>query len=103
MIGSQTPFGNDERRIRGAMATVQSVSRAFGILRALAGVARGLGVTEVADRIGVAKPTAHALLRTLEADQLVSQDHATGKYKLGPALLELGNAYLETHELRARS
>jgi len=85
------------------MATVQSVSRAFGILRALAGVARGLGVTEVADRIGVAKPTAHALLRTLEADQLVSQDHATGKYKLGPALLELGNAYLETHELRARS
>src|SRR5262249_20118611 len=73
------------------------------ILRALAGAARGLGVTEVADRIGVAKPTAHALLRTLEADQMVSQDRTTGKYRLGPALLELGNAYLEAHELRARS
>jgi DNA-binding IclR family transcriptional regulator len=85
------------------MATVQSVSRAIDILRALAGSARGLGVTEVAERVGVAKPTAHALLRTLEADHLVDQDRATGKYRLGPALLEFGNAYLETHELRSRS
>src|SRR5262245_52979088 len=87
----------------GVMAPVQSVSRAIDILRALAGSARGLGVTEVAERIGVAKPTAHALLRTLEADHLVDQDRATGKYRLGPALLEFGNAYLETHELRSRS
>jgi DNA-binding IclR family transcriptional regulator len=79
------------------------VTRAVDILKALAGAARGLGVTEVADRLGVAKPTAHALLRTLEAGGLVSQDHDTGKYRLGPVLLELGNAYLETHELRARS
>jgi DNA-binding IclR family transcriptional regulator len=79
------------------------VARAVDILRALAGGGRGLGVTEVADRLGVAKPTAHALLRTLEAGGLVSQDRETGKYRLGPVLLELGNAYLETHELRARS
>lgn len=85
------------------MATVQAVSRAIGILRALSGAPRGLGVTELATRLGVAKPTAHALLRTLEADHLVGQDHDTGRYHLGPALLELGNAYLETHELRARS
>jgi DNA-binding IclR family transcriptional regulator len=82
---------------------VQSVARAIEVLRALASAGRGLGVTEVADRLGVAKPTAYALLRTLEQGQLVSQDRITGKYRLGPALLELGNAYLETHELRARS
>jgi DNA-binding IclR family transcriptional regulator len=85
------------------MPLVQSVARSIEILRSLTGATRGLGVTEVAERLGVAKPTAHALLRTLEADQLVAQDRATGKYRLGPALLELGNAYLETHELRARS
>jgi DNA-binding IclR family transcriptional regulator len=79
------------------------VARAVDILRALAGAPRGLGVTEVADRLGVAKPTAYALLRTLEQGGLVGQDHVTTKYRLGPALLELGNAYLETHELRARS
>jgi DNA-binding IclR family transcriptional regulator len=82
---------------------VQSVARAVEILRALAGASRGLGVTEVADRLGVAKPTAYALLKTLEQGGLVSQDHVTNKYRLGPALLELGNAYLDTHELRARS
>jgi DNA-binding IclR family transcriptional regulator len=85
------------------MATVQAVARAMEILRGLGGAPRGLGVTEVAARLGVAKPTAHALLRTLAAGGLVNQDHNTGKYRLGPALLELGNAYLETHELRARS
>jgi DNA-binding IclR family transcriptional regulator len=103
MVGSLTTFSNNEHPERIAMASVQSVSRAIDVLRALAGAARGLGVTEVAARIGVAKPTAHALLRTLEADHLVGQDHTTGKYRLGPAVLELGNAYLETHELRARS
>lgn len=82
---------------------VQSVARAVEILRALANSGRGLGVTEVADRLGVAKPTAYALLKTLQEGQLVSQDHVTGKYRLGPALLEFGNAYLETHELRARA
>jgi DNA-binding IclR family transcriptional regulator len=56
----------------------------------------------VADRLGVAKPTAFALLKTLEQGGLVSQDHVTNRYRLGPALLELGNAYLDTHELRAR-
>lgn len=82
---------------------VQSVARAIEILRVLGTAGRRLGVTEVAERIGVAKPTAHALLRTLRAEALVSQDHETGRYGLGPALLELGNAFLETHELRSRA
>jgi DNA-binding IclR family transcriptional regulator len=33
----------------------------------------------------------------------VEQDAETTKYRLGPALLELGNAYLDNHELRSRS
>jgi DNA-binding IclR family transcriptional regulator len=82
---------------------VQAVHRAVQILRELATAGPRLGVTELADRVGVAKPTIHALLRTLEAEGLVSQHAETGKYQLGPGLLHLGNAYLETHELRARS
>ena len=31
------------------------------------------------------------------------RDTETGKYRLGPGLLSLGNAYLDTQELRARS
>jgi DNA-binding IclR family transcriptional regulator len=82
---------------------VQSVQRAARILRVLATGGPRLGVTEVAERLGVAKPTAHALLRTLEGEGLVVQDTETGKYQLGPGLLSLGNAYLDTQELRARS
>ncbi|WP_394835015.1 IclR family transcriptional regulator [Pendulispora rubella] len=82
---------------------VQSVRRATKILQELATAGPRMGVTELAERVGVAKPTMHALLRTLEADGLVVQDPETGKYLLGPALLRLGNAYLETQELRGRS
>src|SRR5437763_9502503 len=82
---------------------VQSVQRAVRILQHLAAAGPGLGVTDLAERIGIAKPTAHALLRTLEAEGLVIHDRQSGKYALGPGLLPLGNAFLEGHELRMRS
>jgi DNA-binding IclR family transcriptional regulator len=82
---------------------VQAVQRAVQILRELASTGPRLGVTELADRLGVAKPTVHALLRTLEADGLVVQDQESSKYQLGPGLVLLGNAYLDTQELRTRS
>ncbi|GAB2859990.1 IclR family transcriptional regulator [Lentzea nigeriaca] len=82
---------------------VQSVQRAVQILRLLSAGGPRLGLAELAERVGVAKPTVHALLRTLEAEGLVAQDSQTGKYVLGPGVLMLGNAFLETHELRMRS
>jgi DNA-binding IclR family transcriptional regulator len=82
---------------------IQSVARAARILKALGSEQARLGVTELADRLGLAKATVYGLLRTLEAQQFVEQDLETGKYRLGPALLQLGNAFLDNHELRARS
>src|SRR6202161_2503272 len=86
---------------KGAM--IQSVQRAAQILVVLGSGTPRLGVTEIADRLGLAKPTVHGLLRTLEAHELVAQDSDTGKYSLGPGVLQLGNAYLDGSELRARS
>ncbi|MBV9093280.1 MAG: IclR family transcriptional regulator [Streptosporangiaceae bacterium] len=82
---------------------IQSVQRAAQILGALGSGTPRLGVTEIAERVGLAKPTVHGLLRTLEAHELVTQDPDTGKYSLGPGVLQLGNAYLDGSELRARS
>jgi DNA-binding IclR family transcriptional regulator len=82
---------------------IQSVGRAARILKALGSEQARLGVTELAERLGLAKATVYGLLRTLEAHQFVEQDIETGKYRLGPALLQLGNAFLDNHELRARS
>jgi len=84
-------------------ASIQSVDRAARILKALAAGSPRLGVSELAERLGLAKTTVHGLLRTLERQDLVEQDSETGKYRLGPELLQLGNAFLDHHELRARS
>ncbi|WFB09345.1 IclR family transcriptional regulator [Streptomyces sp. LX-29] len=83
--------------------SVQSVQRAVRILRELASAGPRLGVTDLAARVDAAKPTVHALLRTLEAEGLVERDAETSKYQLGPELVFLGNAYLETQTLRTRS
>jgi DNA-binding IclR family transcriptional regulator len=82
---------------------IQSVERAAVILSALGSGTPRLGVTEIADRVGLAKPTVYGLLRTLEKHDLVAQDPDTGKYSLGPGVLQLGNAFLDGSELRARS
>ncbi|GHH01511.1 IclR family transcriptional regulator [Streptomyces rubradiris] len=82
---------------------VQSIERAAAILRLLAGGPRRLGLGEVASSLGLAKGTAHGILRTLQHVDFVEQDAATGKYQLGAALLHLGTSYLDVNELRSRS
>jgi DNA-binding IclR family transcriptional regulator len=82
---------------------VQSIERAAAILRLLAGSSGRLGVGEIAQSLGLARGTAHGILRTLERVGFVEQDQATGKYQLGAALLHLGTSYLDVNELRSRA
>jgi DNA-binding IclR family transcriptional regulator len=84
-------------------ATIQSVDRAARILKVLASGPRSLGVSEIADRLGMTRPTVHGLLQTLQAHGFVEQDRDSDKYQLGAGLLQLGNSYLDLNELRARS
>ena len=89
---------NSQRR-----PSIQSIDRAAAILRALAAGPQRLGVSELADRLKLARPTVHGLLQTLVAHGFVEQDAASDKYQLGAGLLQLGYAYLDVNELRARS
>lgn len=83
--------------------SVQSIERAAAILRLLARGPGKLGVSEIATSLGLAKGTAHGILRTLHAVGFVEQDHGTGKYRLGAATLHLGTSYLDVNELRSRA
>jgi DNA-binding IclR family transcriptional regulator len=83
--------------------SVQSIQRAAAILHLLAASAGRLSLAEVSSSLGLAKGTAHGLLRTLREVGLVEQDRASAQYRLGPALLQLGTSYLDVNELRARS
>jgi DNA-binding IclR family transcriptional regulator len=82
---------------------VQSIERAAAILRLLARGSGRLGVSEIAGSLGLARGTAHGLLRTLQGVGFVEQDDETGKYQLGAALLHLGTSYLDVNELRSRA
>ncbi|MFD7895216.1 IclR family transcriptional regulator [Streptomyces sp. NPDC059479] len=82
---------------------IQSLERAAAMLRLLAGGERRLGLSDIASAVGLAKGTAHGILRTLQAEGFVEQDAASGRYQLGAELLRLGNSYLDIHELRARA
>ncbi|HWQ15581.1 MAG TPA: IclR family transcriptional regulator [Roseiflexaceae bacterium] len=102
---------------------IQSVRRAVALLRALAGDAPALGVSELARRAGLHKSTASRLLATLEREGLVEREPGSDRYRLGfeiarlagqvthfgdlrlaarPALLALAEAARETVHLAVR-
>jgi DNA-binding IclR family transcriptional regulator len=81
---------------------IQSVDRAIRILLALQGEPR-LGIGELGVRLDLAPSTVHGIVKTLAAHNLVVQDPPSARYQLGPTVLRLGNAYLDTLELRSRA
>ncbi len=72
------------------MSGVQSIERAFAVLRALA--TGPAGVTDLADRTRLPKSTVSRLLAALEREGAVTQDGSGGRYRLGPVLAELAPA-----------
>ena len=81
---------------------IQSVDRAIRVLTALQG-ARRLSLSELAARLQIAPSTTHGIVRTLVEHGMVVQDRDSGRYQLGPAVLRLGNVYLDTLELRSKT
>ncbi len=72
---------------------VASVARALALLEELRDSDRGLGVNELARRIGVNASTASRLLSTLETAGLV-QRNGHGPYRLGLGLVSLADRVL---------
>ncbi|MFF3571656.1 IclR family transcriptional regulator [Nocardia jiangxiensis] len=82
---------------------IQSIERAAAILRLLARGSGRLGVGDIAAALDLAKPTAHGILRTLQGVGFVEQEAATGKYRLGAAVRQLGTVGIDANELRSWS
>ncbi|MFZ4576689.1 MAG: IclR family transcriptional regulator [Phycisphaerales bacterium] len=72
------------------MTTVQSIDRAFSVLRSL--TAGPAGVTDIAERVHLPKSTVSRLLSTLEELGAVEQVSAGGEYRIGLGMLELAAA-----------
>ena len=81
---------------------IQSVERAIRVLTALQG-ARRMSLSELAARLDLAPSTTHGIVRSLVEHGMVVQERGSSRYQLGPAVLRLGNVYLDTLELRSRA
>jgi DNA-binding IclR family transcriptional regulator len=81
---------------------IQSVDRAIRVLTALQG-ARRMSLSELAARLELAPSTTHGIVRTLVEHGMVVQERGSSRYQLGPAVLRLGNVYLDTLELRSKA
>jgi DNA-binding IclR family transcriptional regulator len=71
---------------------IQSLDRGLRILDLLAVRGPELGVTELAQRLGVHKSTASRLLATLREHDLVDQNPQTEKFRLAHGLVRLARA-----------
>ena len=78
---------------------VAAVERAVAVLDVLA-AAGELGTNEVARRTGLNASTASRQLATLAAAGLVAHVEGSGRYRLGPRLVALGNAALAGLDVR---
>jgi IclR family KDG regulon transcriptional repressor len=71
-------------------ARLSSVQNAARLLKEFGSAEGSLGVTELARRLGLGKSTVHRLLATLTAERILEHDPATGTYRLGLMMWELG-------------
>ncbi|MCL5779914.1 MAG: IclR family transcriptional regulator [Firmicutes bacterium] len=82
---------------------VQSLDRALDILEELSRHESGLGVTEIGSIVGLHKSTVHRLLHTLMLRGYVEKKNDTEKYRLGLKLISLGQARLDSMEIRSEA
>jgi DNA-binding IclR family transcriptional regulator len=82
---------------------VRSVQRALTLLRTFLPHDGELSAAELSKETGLDPSTVFRLLVTLEGQGFVEVNHATGKYRPGVVLLELGSRFLKNNDIRSRS
>src|SRR4051812_5994309 len=68
---------------------VQVVHRTAAILRALRDEKNGLTLSQIADRVGLARSTVYRLVAALEQEKFVVAASSTRGFRLGPGLASL--------------
>ena len=69
-----------------------SVKKAFAILSAISASKDGMGVSDLAKKLKMAKSTVHGMTSALEEIGAAMRDPLSKKYKLGFTLLEIGRS-----------
>lgn len=81
-------------RGEGVVTGNQAVRRAIAVLKAFSDNTPEMGVTEVSRKVDLHKSTVYRLLSAFEGEGLIAKSPETGKYRLGPELIVLGEQVL---------
>lgn len=79
---------------------VSALARGLAVLRAVADADEPLSNAQLAAATGIPKPTVSRLAATLQGGGFLRQSAASDRFSLGPALLQLGNAFLRNFDFR---
>lgn len=79
---------------------MHSTERVVVIVSYLAADQREHGLTEICHHLKISKTTAHRILSTLQRMKWVSRDSGSRKFKIGPALTEIGLGVLYNLDVR---
>lgn len=82
------------------MAEVRSLARGLVILEKLADAPEGLGITELAEILGLDKGSVSRMVQTLAAHGFAEKDPLSRKYLLGPQIVSLSRTVLTRMPLR---
>jgi IclR family transcriptional regulator, KDG regulon repressor len=80
---------------RGKEHGSQAVHRVLGILLCWTDEDSTLSLTEIAQRTSLTLPTAHRMIKALQAENFLVHDKISGQYGLGPAILDLARVLLQ--------
>jgi len=78
---------------------VKSITKAFQLLESIFQSGMPIGLEDIVQQTGIKKTTAHRILRTLMASNIVIQDSKAKTYKLGTKLISLGLFALNSFDL----
>jgi IclR family KDG regulon transcriptional repressor len=79
-----------ERRVASPKTRLSSVAMAIRLLKAFSEDRAEIGVSALAQQLGLAKSTVHRLAVTLVAEGMLEKNPETDRYRLGIALFRLG-------------
>jgi DNA-binding IclR family transcriptional regulator len=82
---------------------IQVIDRAFDILELLSDVSEGMGVTEIANRIGLNKSTVHRILNAMASRGYIERASSKGVYRNGLKLVDLASVHLNSVELKTEA
>lgn len=91
---------NEKKTAVSGTSEVRVLDKALDILLTFSGQKPELGPTEVAQRVGIPRSTAHRAMLTLARRGFLERDEQTGRYRLGAVFLLLANQVEMQRDIR---